>query len=294
VDRYNADLANDLGNLVNRTLSMLQRYRQSQTPAISGRHLQAVCTEAVDLAAAAYEGLQPTDALAQVSRIISAGNHTIDEQKPWNLQKTGQDAALDAVLYDCGEACRIAAVLVSPVMPSVAREILRQLGITSAPIRWADTAWSGWRPGSLALSPEPIFPRIDPKRKAAPAVLTVTAPVAAEKTPGENAADLSIEEFQRVQLRVATIKSAERVEGARKLLKLILDVGDHERQIISGIADVYEPEALVGRQIAVIVNLKPARIRGVDSYGMLLAADADGKAILLQPDSPVPPGSPIR
>jgi len=316
VERYNADLANDVGNLLNRALSMLQRYRDTVVPRACAPSVAAA--PLVNAAAAAYEALEPGEALAQVSKLIAAGNHLIDDRKPWNLQKEGRQAELDETLYSCGEICRIAAVLMAPVMPSVAREILRQLGIPDDPgeLLWERTAWGRWETGSRALTPEPIFPRIE-ARKAGGAQSGKNAatktergqtepnrPAASSKESdrgtetgaesGAEIAEISIEEFQRLHFRIATIREAEKVEGARKLIRLTLDLGDEQRQIVSGIADQYSPEELVGRQIAVIVNLKPATIRGVKSFGMLLAADAEGSAILLQPDRPVPPGSPVR
>lgn len=318
VERYNADLANDLGNLLNRTLSMLQRYRSGIVPQSVEVPLTPLVAEAVEAAAAAFKDLQPSEAVGHAWKIITASNHYIDEKKPWVLQKESRQEELDAVLYGCAEACRIAAVVMAPMMPSAAQEILRQLGCSDAgdEIQWDRTGWGGLKSGQQTLPPEPVFPRIeavkreasgdkeakkDAGSKAKAGKLTSTDTPAAAASGGAPAAEIqkptneiSIDEFARVQIRIATIKSAERVEGARKLLRLILDLGDEERQIVSGIADQYEPDALVGRQIAVIVNLKPATIRGVQSFGMLLAADSEGKVILLQPDKPAMSGSRVR
>ena len=239
--------------------------------------------------------------------------------------KEGRQEELDAILYALGEVCRIAAIIAAPVMPAAAAEVIRQLGFeeSSDELLWARTLWGGWPAGGAALSPEPIFPRIEHKKPpaenaAAPqakergkeqagytAAVVVTPaatgaeplpaePASKEQAPKEQASEITIEDFARVQLRIATVTAAEKVEGARKLLRLSLDLGDEQRQIVSGIAEHYTSESLVGRQIVVIVNLKPATIRGVQSFGMLLAADADGKVVLLQPDQPAPPGSPVR
>ena len=307
-ERYNADLANDLGNLLNRTLSMLQRYRSGVTPGATADWPQPELLDAVGAATRAYAAQRPDEAIAAAWQLVTAGNRLIDATKPWILFKEGRQQELDKVLYECGESCRIAAVLIAPAMPSAAREILRQLGLTDLDlaVAWSQTSWGLWKPGTVVLAPEPIFPRIESKKpKAASAstvpdhqpkpetVLTPPAPAASPAAPADSEI-ITYEDFARVRLRVATIKQAERIEGARKLLKLTLDLGNEERQIAAGIAEFYEPEALVGRQIAVVVNLAPRTIRGIESRGMLLAADTDGRAILLQPDSPVAPGSRIR
>ncbi|MDQ2730682.1 MAG: methionine--tRNA ligase [Armatimonadota bacterium] len=317
VERYNSDLANDLGNLLNRTLSMLQRYRQGLVPQPAEGPMTPIIAEAVEAAGEAFRELLPSEAVGHAWKIITASNHYIDEKKPWVLQKESRQEELDVVLYGCAEACRVAAVTMASVMPSASREILRQLGCPGDPreTQWDHTGWGGLKAGQQTLPPEPVFPRIEAPRRDSGSqkdqrkdsnitdstmktpLSDSTAPAAASASSAatEKAADeISIDEFARVQIRIATIKNAERVEGARKLLRLILDVGDEERQIVSGIADQYEPEALIGRQIAVIVNLKPATIRGVQSFGMLLAADSEGKVILLQPDSPAAPGSRVR
>ncbi|MCA1596834.1 MAG: methionine--tRNA ligase subunit beta, partial [Chloroflexi bacterium] len=303
VERYNSDLANDLGNLLNRTLSMLQRYRDSGIPAVSEGPLADEAGRAVERARAAYEGQQAAEALHAAWDLVGAANQHIAREQPWVLHREGRDGELDTVLYALGEVCRVTAVIAAPVMPSAALEILRQLGLPAGPaeLLWERTSWGGWPADGQAPAAtdstrqEQRAPSSASKERSstvdAPGAAPGAAPVVA---PADTPAEITIEDFARVRLRVATIREAERVEGAKKLLRLTVDLGDEQRQIVSGIAEVYTPESLIGRQVAIIVNLKPATIRGVKSYGMLLAADLDGKAILLQPDQQVPPGSPVR
>ena len=300
-NRFNSDLANDLGNLLNRTLSMLGRYFDGAIPDPKGRSggLMAVIEPACAAAREACDRLEFTRALESIWQMIGAGNKYINDSQPWTLAKSGRTDELAGVLYSALEVARAAAIMISPFMPATAREIARQLGIGSefASLKWTDvTAATPFAPGTKTQGPDPIFPRLDskkPLRQAEGAQIKEAAKVTDRPQPADNR--ISYEHFSKLDIRIAEVKSAERVEGADKLLKLGVDLGGEVRQIVAGIAQQYAPEALIGRKIVLLANLEPAKIRGVVSNGMLLAATApDGGAVLLQPDSDVPAGSEVR
>ena len=288
-NRFNSDLANDLGNLLNRTLSMLNKYFDgaiSDPKGYSGG-LRDVIAGAAKTAGEAFDRLEFTRGLEAVWGMIGAGNKYVNDQKPWELEKQGETDKLAGVLYSALEVARAAAIMVSPFMPATAVEIARQLGISEqfASLKWADVAAEKpFAPGTKTQGPDPIFPRLGSKKKEGPKV---------EQKPEEER--ISYDYFSKMKIRIAEVKQAERIEGADKLLKLQISLGDEERQIIAGIAQYYEPDSLIGKKIVVLTNLEPAKIRGVVSNGMLLAAELDGRAIILQPDdSSVPAGAKVR
>lgn len=296
IGRYNADLANDLGNVLNRVLRAKYHDGAIPTPRAQDAGLQTLVEEAVAAYEAAAERFDWGAALAAAWRIVSAVNKYLDEKAPWLLAKNGDTAGVADALYNALEATRIAAVLISPVMPRAAAEMAHQLGVEDfgRPGSWGSaTGWGGLVPGASTGTPSPIFPRID-TRTAPPAdapskdTPAVTAPAATDT--------ITIDEFARVHLRVAEILAAERIEGAKKLLRLQIRLGEgEERQLVAGIAETYAPEDLPGKTIVVVANLQPATIRGVSSQGMLLAAtDPEGRAILLTPEKPVAAGSKVR
>ncbi|MDW8051129.1 MAG: methionine--tRNA ligase [Armatimonadota bacterium] len=310
--RYNGDLANDLGNMLHRTLSMMHRYFDGRVPA--GARLDAgladLFAQQVARTTEAYEAVDFPRGLREAWQIISAVNRYYDEQAPWTLARQGNTERAGQVLYAGLIAARTLSVLVEPVMPQVAREIARQLNLSEVP-RWDEAVVADAFPAGHPLQePVPIFPRLQAKPSAATPATPAAQP-AATATPASPAGQpeattttepkptamqdlITIEEFKRLQIRIATIKAAERVPKSTKLLKLTLDVGGEERVIVAGIAEEYTPEQLIGKQIPVLVNLQPALIRGVVSEGMMLAADVDGKAVLLHPDREVPSGSIVR
>ncbi len=246
-------------------------------------------------------------------RLIDATNEYIASSEPWTLARDGRDAELDTVLWTAAEALRVAAVLLSPVMPTSCETILGRLG---APVREAGAlrlerdatlTSSGTRQLTRGAA---LWPRLEP---AAPPVTTketavTDTPTPAPQTPAAPAAPaaaasptpaaeprLSIDEFMKVDLRVARIVTAERVPNSRKLMKLSVDLGTETRTIVAGIADAYEAEALVGRTVVIVANLKPAKLMGVESNGMVLAASPDGgKPMLLGLDEPLAPGTRVR
>ncbi|MCC6444656.1 MAG: methionine--tRNA ligase [Armatimonadetes bacterium] len=293
IRRFNADLANDLGNLLNRNLQMLTRYFEGVVPQQSPpdseiRDLAAqICCEVEE----AFESLQFPQALAALWRFIARMNKYADEKAPWVLAREGKIEDLANVLYTALESVRIAAVGVAPFMPTVAKIIWHQLGIEEALSGqvWDRAAvWGGLKAGTRVRDVAPIFPRITaketPRKEETPAV----------NEPAGETPYISFDEFKKLDLRTGQIKSAEKVAGADKLLKLSVDIGSEVRTVVAGIAQYYAPDALIDKTVVLIVNLAPAKIRGVESQGMLLAADVGGEAILLMPDRDVPPGSKVR
>jgi methionyl-tRNA synthetase len=315
LQRYESDLGNDLGNLLNRTVSLAKQlpdapilparspHGDPQAQPEEDRALQAAALAAGNDAAAAWEDFAPSRALEATWGLIRKANAYIDRTAPWKLAKAARWDDLHRVLAFACEAIRRAAMLVEPAMPSAADEILRQIGRGDDFGRWPEPTWSGW-PGGALGDPRPVFPRLDPERQAAlitrwvgdaagaPATPTTDAPTAAGPAgaPGE----IAIEDFARMDLRAAKVLSAERVPKTDKLIKLIVDLGSEQRTVVSGIADVYAPEQLVGRTVVLLANLKPTKLRGVLSHGMILAAGDQAVLALAGLDRDVPPGSKIR
>jgi len=294
--RYNGDLANDLGNMLHRTLSMMHRYFGGRVP--DGARVDAGLADLFAQQAArvteAYEAVDFPRGLREAWQIIGAVNRYYDEQAPWTLMKQGDTARAGQVLYAGLIAARLLCALVEPAMPQVAREIARQLGIGEPPA-WNDaTAMDALPAGHALQEPKPIFPRLQAKAepKQPPAPKPQPEPPQQGATTMQDA--ITIDDFKRLQIRIATVTAAEPVPKSTKLLKLTLDVGGETRTIVAGIAEDYTPDQLVGKQIPVLVNLQPALIRGIVSEGMMLAADVDGRAVLLHPDREVPSGSTVR
>ena len=309
--RHESDLGNDLGNLLNRTISMAHKFVGPPLPArdaTGSRASQAFAEQATSFlqnAQLAWDAFNPSGALQATWSLVREANAHIERTKPWALAKDPNDATKRDELLDmlavCCETLRWAALTVAPAMPTAAAEILRQLGRETDAGTWPEL-W-GWPGGTLA-EPVPVFPRVDPDRQAAlintwvpseapPAVATAPAPPA-KHAPAAALGEISIDDFAKIELRAAKVLTAERVPKADKLLKLTLDVGAETRTVVSGIAAAYAPEALVGKTVIYLANLKPAKLRGVVSQGMILAAgDADVLG-LSAIDRDVPPGTLIR
>jgi methionyl-tRNA synthetase len=279
ITRYNAELANDLGNLLNRTLGMVHKY--AITPASTSDPFNVEAAKAGY--AAALDEFAPSRALDLLWMLVRAGNTYIDQQAPWKA-----DAPRVAILGNVLELCRVLSHLLEPFLPERALAMRAQLAADEA------TAWPSWSERRFAPRPaEPLFPRVDDDRKKE--LLAKWRP----QKPAAPATDdklISFEEFQKLDLRVARIVAAEAVPKAKKLYKLTVDLGPGEaqRQVVAGIAESYAPDALVGKQVIFVANLKPATIRGVESQGMILAAGGEQVLALSALDRDVPPGTKVR
>jgi methionyl-tRNA synthetase len=295
VTRLNADLANDLGNLLQRTLTMVGRYCDGRIPAAgepateADRTLRRAAEALGGGVAQAMDDFLFHRALEAIWDLLSAGNKYLDEQKPWDLAKRDRDA-LSRVLGHTCEALRLTGLFLLPFMPVTAQKIWAQLGIAEplADARLGEAGrWGAGGPRPMARG-EPLFPRVELSLEEA-------APAAA--APGEPAAEgnISLEEFRRLDLCVAEILEARPVQRTKKLVELTVSTGSERRTIVAGILLDYPPAELIGKKIVIVANLKPSKLMGVESRGMLLAAtDPDGRVVLLTPERPVAPGSRVK
>jgi methionyl-tRNA synthetase len=301
---YNADLANDLGNALNRSLSMAHKFVGGVVP---DAEIEAEAMEAIQVAkqnfAMAMAEHKVDTAVDHAIQLVRFLNKYIDTRAPWALAKN-EDPALGAVLRSMLACLRAAEGLVQPIMPWSAVAIAEQLGVAPTS-HWDEIGTPESLPVGTKLNcPVPLFPRIDPK-KAAEVTARWKADTAPAEKPKQEAkpkpatpeppAEITIEDFAKVQLKVGRVFEAEPLEGSDKLLKLQVIIGEEKRQIVAGIRKNYDSMDLIGRQVIVVYNLKPAKLRGTESQGMLLAAtDEDGGAILLQPDREAPEGTGVR
>lgn len=309
VSRVNFDLANDLGNLLNRTVAMINKYLDGQVPSYKGNvtafdeDLQRTAAEAIADYQTEMEKMQFSSALASVWRLISRANKYIDETEPWKIAKEeDKQAELASVMIHLAESLRIAASLLQPFLTHAPKKIFEQLGLN------VDTA-GDWKDIQFGNFPEnvtvikkgtPIFPRLDVEEEAEYIRSQMTGDTAEEAWDPEETElvsskekQIKIDQFDRVELKVAEVIECAKVEGADKLLKFRLDAGDKaHRQILSGIAEHYpNPEELIGKKVVIVANLKPRKMRGEVSQGMILSAEADGKLTVIEAPQDVPNGS---
>ena len=325
VTRYNSDLANGLGNLASRTLTMIERYFGGEIPKPTpARDRESDAPGTADFANEAltkvmhlYDRFSFSLALESIWEIVAMIDKYITVQKPWALAEKPEDRErLATVLYTAAEGLRIATALAHPVLPQATQKIWVQLGQTEplAGIQLDLLSWGQLKPGTKTGKPEGIFPRVDksetiarieameqeqskaPEAQAAAAASTPSGPVAAA-APAAAAptAKIGIEDFAKVEMRVGQVKTAERVTGADRLLQLQVDIGDEVRQIVAGLALAYKPEDLVGRKVVVVTNLAPRKLRGVESNGMIVAASLpDGAPVLAGFLEEVPVGAKLK
>jgi methionyl-tRNA synthetase len=355
ITRYNADLANGIGNLANRVLTMIGNYFGGIIPdRVPGSEtLEQNATHLIESAGRYYASWRYSESLQEIWQLIALVDFRLVEQKPWTeIARPEARTAVGGVLYEAAEAIRFVVVLAHPVIPHATQKIWEQLGQSGRveDVRIDQLKWGELKSGTKIGKPEGVFPRIDKKEALErieimeneirnPGSTQPEASTATTKKPAEGAstgtsaagaaaipagapgagtpvggavpaasgagaagaapalpAKIGIEDFAKVELRVGVVKSAEKVAGADKLLKVLVDIGDEVRQVLAGIAPSYAPEELVGRKVVVVTNLAPRKMRGVESNGMLLAASAgpDGKAVLCTFAEEIPAGAKVK
>lgn len=302
ISRYNTDLANNLGNLVSRTVAMTKKYFDGVIPAPAGEEgtdseLKAAALDAANSFTADMDAFHLADACADVFTLLRRANKYIDETAPWVLAKSDENRArLGTVMYNLLEVIRQSAVMLSALIPQTADAIFAQIG---SDLRDYDSIFTfgGLEAGKTTGEASPLFARIDEarmmaeieaEREAKIKEAEAAAKAAQKPEKPEGIAQIGIDDFMSVELRTAQIKACERVPKAKKLLKLTLDLGYEERTVVSGIAKFYQPEDLVGKKIIVVANLKPAVLCGIESNGMILASGEDTvRVVFLDPETPL-------
>ena len=291
ITRYNNDLANNLGNLVSRTHAMTKKYFDGIVPAPAVEaepdgELKAAVAEGIKLSRELMDAYHVADASEAIFAMLRRANKYIDETTPWILAKNEEDKPrLATVIYNLLEVIRIGAVLLAPYMPATSEKILAQLGTNLGDYSTVAT-FGALEPGKPLGEASTLFARIDEKKflEEMEAKMAAAAAAAASVEEPEHEAEIGIDAFAAVELRVAEIIACEPVPKAKKLLKLQVDLGYEKRQVVSGIAKFYQPDDLIGKKVVLVTNLKPAKLCGVDSYGMLLASgEEDVKVVFLDP-----------
>ncbi len=304
IRRYNADLANDLGNILSRLLKMIESYTggllpEPGQPGEEELQLRAAAVESAGAMELAITGMRLDQGLATVTNVVRAANRYLEKKQPWTLAKQADKQPLHTVLYHAAETLRIVSGLLFPVMPGKMAELRQALGIQEAtPDIRSLKEWGLLKPGTKLGAMQVLFPRIMPEEKKAET--SAGAGTLPSRTPREAKTEpvgvvlAEYADFQKIQLRTARIIAAEKVVGADKLLKLQIDVGGEARQIVAGIAQHYDPATLPGKTVVVVANLKPAVIRGVESNGMLLAASLGKELRLVTVEGDCPSGAVVK
>jgi methionyl-tRNA synthetase len=328
VQRFNSDLANDLGNLANRTVTMVNRYFGGEVPSAptvaasrtsagsQESQIQEVARKTLEQFCRRFDDYDFSRGLEAVWQLIASMNRYLVDEAPWVLAEAGFEAnksKIAAVLYTAAEAVRFSTVLLAAVIPQSAQRLWRQLGCEEKleDQRLDKLKWGELKPGTRVGKPEPIFPRLDREptlrklRELEDAERAQAAPRKEAKKPVEPQAQqkvsaqpekITIDDFAKVEMRVGEVLSAEPVPGAQRLLKLMVDIGREVRQVVAGIAEQYQPQQLVGMKVVLVANLQPRKLRGVESNGMVLAASVgeEGRPVLCTFQEDVPKGARLK
>ncbi len=322
VERLNSDLANDLGNFVSRSLAMIVKYREGKLPAPGAdtsleKELRILSHEVKGAVEARMEALDPAGALENIWRLVARCNKYVDETAPWALAKQpDQRERLDTVLYTFAELIRILGILTAPFLPKLTPKLVKQLGSDESIIQWQECDhWNVLKPGTQVERGEALFPRVDlsqfeveenNKEKPGQTLaanfegsdakmdMEIKAENTEERVVEPIKEEITIDDFAKIDLRVVKILKAEKVEKTDKLMKLEVDLGSEIRTVVSGIAKHYVPEDLIGRHVVLVANLKPAKLRGIESKGMILAASEGEVLEVLSLDNPLPGGARVK
>jgi methionyl-tRNA synthetase len=312
IGRYNSDLANGLGNLASRTLTMINQYRGGAMPEGSDAEIAKLAGETIASVQETFERFEFSRGLEAIWGLISAVDKFIVKQAPWKLARQTGDAAqsaLNTTLYTAAEALRIATALLSPVLPQSAPKIWAQLGMTDSieNVRFETLAWGGLKPGQKIGEITAVFPRLEADKSIA-AMRALEEKVTAEQNimmgktaapaaaPIETGPKVPIDDFLKVDLRVGLVQFAERVKGSDKLMHMKVDIGEGQpRTIVAGIAEAYGPEQLLNRKVVIVANLQPRKLKGIESNGMIVAASVEGgKPVLAGFHEDIPVGARLK
>ena len=304
LNRTNADLANDLGNLVSRTTAMITQYFGGIIPDGSYREeidneLVSLCEEALEKVRRDVDNLLIPESLAEIFKLIQRANKYIDETTPWILAKDeSKKQRLGTVLYNLAETIRISAVLLSPFMPDTAQRIFDDLQLGKLPDSFDSVKTFGLlKSGKPVVKGKALFPRIDVKKELVELEKLAEKHEKKPEKPAESNAEkglVSIDDFSKIELATAKVLTCEKVEKSDKLLKLTLDVGGKQRTVVSGIAQYYTPEYMVGKTVVIVKNLKPVKLKGILSEGMILCASNGKDVVFVSPEKEIESGSGVN
>ena len=310
IGRYNSDLANGLGNLASRTLTMVNQYRQGSIPqGGDGGGIAPLAGQIIQSAQTAFDNFEFSKGLEAIWGLISAVDKFIVERAPWKLARSTDEAApgqLDDTLYTAAEALRVVTALLYPVLPESTRKIWSQLGMPEPieAVRFESLAWGGLKPGQKIGEIAGVFPRIElkpavDKMRELEAEVTAAQQVLMGKKPEpvvEGPAKIAIDDFLKVDLRVGLVLTAQPVKNSTKLMHMTVDLGEGQpRTIVAGIAEAYGPADLIGRKVVIVANLQPRKLKGIESNGMIVAASvSDGKPVLAGFHEDIPVGARLK
>ncbi|MDE0837758.1 MAG: methionine--tRNA ligase [Kiritimatiellae bacterium] len=305
IRRYNTDLANDLGNMLSRVLKLIcancdGRIPEPVAPGDAEAGLREACLAAAEGMLASVRDMRLDKGLAGLAGIVRETNRYLEVKQPWTMAKTGETEAFNTVMYYAAEALRIVSGMLHPVMPDKMSALRVALGLgDEAPAYESLAEWGVLVPGQAVEKPESLFPRIQVEKATASKQSTKATskqakPAQAAEAAPEGVATIAYTDFTKVELKTARIVEAEKVEGADRLLYLRVDVAGESRQIVAGIAEHYKPEELPGKTVVMVANLAPAKIRGLKSEGMLLAASEGDQLRLVSIDGDLPSGASVR